>query len=228
MSKRYEDVLKVMGWLSLISMLAALYSIFIYVPTEEVMGVVQRIFYFHLPSAFIAFLAFFMVFISSIFYLWKKDYKWDLLAYSSAEIGVVFCTLVLVTGSIWAKPIWNTWWTWDPRLTTTLVLWFIYVAYLILRNAVGSEWQRARFAAVFGIVGFIDVPIVFMSIRWWRTIHPEVFKPQEVGLEPSMLNTLLLSLLAFTLLYFFLLAQRFALEKMKREVEGIKRNLKIY
>lgn len=206
-------------WLAaLAAMVAALYAIFFYAPTERTMGPVQRIFYIHVPSAGVAFTAFFLVFLASIIFLIKKERKWDLLAYSSAEIGLLYCTLVLITGPLWARPVWGTWWTWDPRLTTTLVLWFIYVAYLMLRNAAGGSGKGARMAAVFGIVGFIDVPIVFMSIRWWRTIHPMVFERTRIGLEPPMLVTLIISLVAFLLFFAVIVRERYRLMLLSDEL----------
>jgi heme exporter protein C len=207
--------------LSLALLVAGLYLVFLYVPTERTMGVVQRIFYFHVPVAWVAFLAFFIVFIASIMYLSKRDDKWDLLAAASAEVGVVFTTLVLITGSIWARPIWGVWWVWEPRLTTALVLWFIYVAYLLVRSYASEESRGARFAAVVGIVGFIDVPIVALAITLWRTQHPGplIF---EGGLAPSMLLTLLVCLAAFTTLYVVLLRLRLSLRRVEREINIIK------
>jgi heme exporter protein C len=205
-----------------LAMVFSLYMIFVYVPTERVMGVVQRIFYVHVPLAWVSFLAFFIVFAASIAYLSKRDRRWDALAASSAEIGIVFCSLVLITGPIWAKKAWNTWWTWDPRLTTTLVLWFIYVAYLMLRSFSADEDRGSRIAAVFGIVGFIDVPIVYTAIHWGRTIHPALFTAQESGLAPPMMATLMVSVLTFTLLYCCLLIQRFSLFRLREEVDRLK------
>lgn len=226
MDKKGDLLINILGWLTLIVVIVALYAVFIYVPTEKEMGIVQRIFYFHVPSAWVAFLAFFIVFVASILYLWRRGRKWDILASSSAEVGVIFCSLVLITGAIWAKPIWNTWWTWEPRLTTATVLWLIYIVYLMLRSFAGEEERGARYAAVLGIVGFIDVPIVFMSIRWWRTIHPVVFKVGSIGLTSSMLKTLLICLIAFTLLYLYLLLQRVSLERMRDEVEILQGKLR--
>lgn len=215
-----------MEWLTFVAMTVALYMVFLYVPNERTMGPVQKIFYFHVPTAWVAFLAFFVVLIGSLMYLSTRSRKWDIVALSSAEIGVVFTTLVLVTGPIWARAAWGAWWTWDPRLTTTLVLWFIYLAYLVIRaSAEGSE-KRARFAAVFGIIGFVDVPIVFMSIRWWRTIHPVVIEATRVGLTRSMLMTLLVSLLAFTLFFFYLMGRRMSLEMARDEVASLKDTLR--
>jgi len=197
---------------------ASLFMVFIYVPTEETMGIVQRIFYFHVPVAWIAFLAFFIVFIGSIMYLWKRQIIWDTIASSSAEIGLVFATLVLITGSIWAKPIWGVWWVWEPRLTTSLVLWFIYAAYLLVRSYASEESRGARFSAVVGIIGFIDVPIVALAITMWRTQHPGpvIFGG---GLATSMLITLLVCLVAFTTLYALLLIQRVSLKKRENEIK---------
>ncbi len=211
--------------ITFLSMLIALYAVFIYAPSERVMGLVQKIWYFHLASAWVTFLAYFVVFIAGILYLSRKERRFDILGYSSAGIGVIFNTLVLVTGSIWAKPIWGTWWTWDSRLSTTLILWLMYVAYLMLRTASGEDSKGARLAAVFGIVAFIDVPIVYMSIRWWRTIHPLVFKSKGTDVDPAMLNTLLISLVAFTLLYLCLLRQRISLEKTKDELRLVKEKI---
>lgn len=220
-----ETWINIIGWLSLAVMLVAIYAVFIYAPRERIMGDVQRIFYFHVPSAWTAFMAFFVTFVASILYLWRSERRFDILAHASAEIGVIFTSLVLLTGPIWAKVAWNTWWTWDPRLTTATILWLIYVSYLMLRSAVEDPARRARFAAVFGIVGFVDVPIVFMAIRWWRTIHPVLFTTEEFKLSPSMLQALLISLLAFTLLYLYLLIQRVRLETMRNRVDDLKTQL---
>ncbi len=184
--------------------LSAIYTIFFYAPTEMVMGIVQKIFYVHLSMAFTAFLSFFIAFICGILYLVKKDIKWDVYGSSSVEIGVVFISLTLFSGVMWARPIWNTWWTWDPRLTTALILWFIYVSYLILRTSVDQEGKRATYCAVLAIVGFVDVPIVFMSARVWRTIHPVVIRSDSIDIEPSMLLTLAITMAAFFSLWFLL------------------------
>ena len=201
--------------------MTSLFLIFIQVPTEATMGAIQRIFYFHVPVAWVSFLAFFVVFLSSIMYLWKRDRKWDIIARSSAELGVIFATLVLITGSIWAKPIWGVWWTWDARLTTALVLWIIYVAYLIVRSYITEEERAARFAAVVGIIGFIDVPIVALAIVLWGTQHPSpvIF---EGGLEPIMLTALLVSLAAITTVYALLLMQRASIRRGELEIKRLK------
>lgn len=209
------------------AVLAALVAIFIYVPTEQTEGAVQRIMYFHVPCAWIAFFAFFVVFLCSILFLWKKEREWDIYAHASAEIGIVFCSLVLITGPIWAKPVWGQWWVWDARLTSTLVLWLIYVAYLMLRAQSEAGSTRARYAAVIGIVGFLDIPLIHFSVLWWRTFHPQpkliTAEGIGTGMDTSMLVTLAISLGAFTLLYFMLMSLRVRIEKMKDEIDRIKK-----
>jgi heme exporter protein C len=202
----------------------SLAAIFLYAPTERMQGNVQRVFYLHLPLAWIAYLAFFVVFATSVLYLWKRAERWDALAHAAAEVGVVFTTLVLLTGSIWARPVWGTWWSWDARLTTTLVLWFIYVGYLMLRSYVPDERQGARYAAVLGILGFLDVPIIHQSVSWWRTLHPEpvVLAPGGPAMPLSMLQTFGLSMLAFTLLFVWLLQLRFRLEQTRQELRALR------
>ena len=170
-------------------MVVDLYLIFMWAPTDAILGHVQRIFYFHVPIAWVAFLAFFVVFVSSIVFLWKRSPWWDALAHSAAEIGVVFATLILITGAIWAKPVWGVWWTWEPRLTTSLILWLVYVGYLMVRAYAPSRSQGATYAAVLGIVGFIDVPIVYFAVEWWRAVHPEsVVGPAGGDGEPGFLD----------------------------------------
>ena len=205
-------------------MLVILYLIFIWVPTERNLGVSQRIFYFHVPIAWVGFLAFFFVLVGSVGYLWKRTPGWDQLAYSAAELGVLFTTLMLVTGVLWAKPVWGVWWTWDPRLTTSLILWLIYVAYLMLRAYSPKGDQGARFAAILGIAGFIDVPLVYLSIVWWRTVHPQALVgPAATGeLDSSMRLLLMVSTLTFTLLFAYLLMDRFSLRKSEEEAEAIR------
>ena len=221
----------VLIWLTGIVFFTAIAAIFIFVPTEKTEGPIQRIMYLHIPSAWLAFFAFFIVFISSILFLWKKEREWDIYAHASAEIGVVFCSLVLITGPIWAKPIWGTWWVWDARLTSTLILWLIYVAYLMLRSQTEAGSMRARYAAVLGIVGFLNIPFIHFSVLWWRTFHPQpkVISAEGLGkgMDTSMLATLGISLCAFTLLYFLLMGQRIRLERLKDEVDRLKRQ-KLY
>ena len=207
--------------LNLVLMIAALYLIFIYVPTERNMGVVQRIFYFHVPLAWVSLLAFLLVFVCSVLYLWKRVIKWDTLAHAAAEVGIVFITLVLITGTVWAKSIWGAWWTWDARLTATLVLWLIYLAYLLIRNYATEQAQGARFAAVLGIVGFIDVPIVVLAVNLWRTQHPPalIF---EGGITSPMLLTIVVSIAAFTVLYILMVIQSAYMKNLETEVKRLK------
>ena len=210
--------------LSGVSMVGALYLVFLYAPTDRNLGISQRIFYFHVSMAWVGFLAFFWVLVGSVGYLWKRSQKMDRLAYSSAEIGVVFTTLMLITGVLWAKPSWGVWWTWDPKLTTSLILWLLYVAYLMLRAYSPRGDQGARFAAVLGIIGFVDVPIIYLSVVWWRTVHPPVVlgPVAEGSLDPSMRMVLMACTVAFTLLFAYLLMDRQALRRSEEEVEAIR------
>ncbi|MBI5652509.1 MAG: cytochrome c biogenesis protein CcsA [Chloroflexi bacterium] len=209
------------GIAALLNIAVALYMALWYAPTEKTMGHAQRIFYFHVPSAWIAFFAFFIVFIASVLFLWRRERKWDALALSAAEIGVIFTTLVLLTGPMWAKVAWGAFWVWDARLTTTLILWMIYVGYLMLRGTADSE-RRSRFSAVLAIVGFLDVPIIYFSVQLWRTQHPELLVTQSGGLMPAMTQTLMTALLSFTLLFVFLLIQRVRLEQARDQVNFIR------
>jgi len=198
-------------------MMVSIWAIFLYAPTDAIEGDPQRIFYFHLPSAIIGMLAFGIVAVAGIVYLWKKDERWDWVARAAAELGAVFLTFALITGSIWGRATWGTWWTWDARLTTTLILWFIYVGYLMLRSYMGRTPASARSGAVLAIIGFIDVPIIYESVNWWRTLHPQAVLPigSAPQLPPEMLLTLVISFVTFTLLFTFLMVQLYQLEKMQ-------------
>lgn len=210
-----------LGLVTAASLVLTLLGALVYAPTELIQGNVQRIFYIHVPMAWLAYLAFFVVFVTSILYLWRRQPIWDVIGRSSAEVGVLFTTLVLVTGSLWARPIWGTWWTWDARLTTTLVLWLMYVAYLMVRSYTDDPARGARYAAVVGIVGFLDVPIVQQSVVWWRTLHPGPTVVQQdgsAGMPPAMLAVLFVSLAAFTLLYLYLVIEKVAVERTKDAV----------
>src|SRR5438477_4318531 len=204
---------RVLGYTSLLLLAVTTFGIFRVAGPISGEGDAGRIIYFHVPMAWVAFLAYFVVFGASIAYLRTGNPRWDHLGRASAEVGLVFTTLVLVTGAIWGYPIWGTWWSWDPKLTTTLILWFMYLAYLMVRSY--AEPPRGpRFAAIVGIVAFVDVPIVYMSSYWWRTLHP----PPAIGplaqSQPSatIVWILLLSLVAFTVLYAFL-------ERIRMEIE---------
>jgi heme exporter protein C len=175
---------------------------------------VQRIFYFHVASAWVGFFAFFVTFLAGIGYLAQGQRRWDILALSSVEIGLTFITMTVVTGALWARPVWGTYWTWEPRLTISAVQLLIYVAYLMLRAAIESPERKARFAAVYGIVAFVTVPLSWFAIRWWRTIHPDILTSGEgMATTLRMVHALLVSLAAFTLLYATLLRQRVRLER---------------
>jgi heme exporter protein C len=209
-------------------MSAAIFMVFVYVPTEAQQGIVQRIFYFHVPCAWLAFAAFAVVAIAGVFYLWLGQQVWDDLAYAAAEVGMLFCTLVLITGSLWAKPIWGTWWTWDSRLTTTLVLWLLYAGYLTLRVMADELPQMRRLAAVVGIVAAADVPIIIISVRLWRTIHPAVIVTRQGGHgleDPRMIATLLVSMAAFTALGTWLLALRFTILRTTTRIANLRREV---
>jgi heme exporter protein C len=198
------------------------FAAFLYAPEDLEQGPPQRIFYIHVPAAWIAFLAFFVVFVASIALLATGKSRYDVLAAASAEVGVVFTTAVLITGPLWARPIWGVWWDWDPRLTSVLVLWLIYLSYLAMRSYLPEPAKRARASAVLGIVGFLDVPVIYFSVRWWRALHPSHVVITRGGprMPPEMLHTLLLGLAAFTLLYLYLLALRTRVGAL-RELEEV-------
>lgn len=187
------------------------------VPADAIQGEVQRLMYVHVPTAWVAMLAFFVVFVMSVLYLIQRDPRWDHVAVSSAELGVLFTALTLVLGSLWGKPTWGVWWTWDPRLTTTAIMLVIYVGYLSVRSFAEDPDTRARWAAVVGIVGFVDVPIVYLSVTWWRSLHQPPSTPRSVA--PEFLGTLGLNLLAFTLVYGYLMVHRYHLARRRAEAE---------
>ena len=201
-----------------VAMLAMLVGAVVVAPREAIEGEVQRLFYIHVPSAIAAYLAFFVVFVASIAVLWRRDLRFDAVARAAAGVGVLFTALTLATGAIWGKPIWGTWWAWDARLTSTLVLLLIYSGYLLARSLADStDVQAARYAAVFAIIGFVDIPIINMSVRWWRTLHPDPIVTRGLGdqaLPTSMLIVLLIGLAAVTLLALWLLALRAETERI--------------
>src|SRR6202163_2281819 len=208
----------ILGILTAILLSYALYQALIGAPTEQTMGDVQRIFYYHVPSAWTAFILFFVNFGASVIYLTKRRLAADIVALVSAEVGVVFCTVVLVTGPIWARPVWGIWWTWDLRLTLTLVLWLIYVSYLVLRSF-SSSGQTPLLAAVLAVFGALDVPLVYFSIWFFRTQHPQPVIGGGGSMDPRMLHTLLISWMAFLCFAFLVCWSRFQMEKMRREVD---------
>lgn len=199
------------GWAALVLMLAALWLVYSVGPDVH-LGYSQKIFYFHVGTAWNAFLAFFVTFVYSVLYLIRRNRRFDNMARAAAEVGLLFTTLVLITGSIWGRSAWNTWWSWEPRLTTTLVLWFIYFVYAMLRGSELSWERKALICAVIGIVGFVDVPIVFVSVTWWQSLHPVVLGPEGGGVSPAMVPPMLTSFLAFTALFFYFWGLRSAIE----------------
>ncbi|HEX8242973.1 MAG TPA: cytochrome c biogenesis protein [Longimicrobium sp.] len=202
----------------------SLWMVFFYVPTEAEMGVVQRIFYVHVPSAWTAFMAFGLVALCSAGYLWLRDPKLDAIAVSAAELGLLFTTLVLITGPLWARIAWGAWWVWEPRLTLTLLLWFIYVGYFMLRGAAENPERGKRFAAILGVVGAIDIPLIHLSVQWWRSQHPKpvVMRPEGAQADPAILQTLFVSLFAFTFLFFSLLLVRYGVERLEQRVHALR------
>lgn len=215
-------------WLALTAaaaILTDLYLIFLWVPMELSMGVVQRIFYFHVPSAFVAFIAFAIGGIASIRYLATRDSKYDDLSVSANEVGFVFAVVNLVTGSLWAKPIWGVYWAWDARLTTMLLLALIYAAYLILRQSVQEPTQRAVVCAVTSIFGMVDIPIVYMANQWWRTQHPAPVLSGEGSIDPNMRFVLYFSTAALLLVFWALVRVRRRIENMRREVDALRREV---
>ncbi len=201
----------------------AILAAFIGAPTEFLMGDVQRIFYFHVPSAWMAFLAYALVFCFGIAYLATRKAVWDRRALAAAEVGTLFCTIVLVTGPMWAKPVWGIWWTWDARLTSTFVLWLIYLSYLLLRSALRHSPKAALLSAVVGILGFLDVPVVYFAIRLWRTQHPKpvILGGSKSGLDPAMFWTLMLCWAALGILFVLLMRRRIKLLEWEARIESL-------
>lgn len=221
MFRIYSRLLMGLAVAAMVLMTAGQYAIWVYAPEEATMGLVQKVFYFHLPLAWWAFVAFFGVCASSVMVLVTKRDHWDVWAGVLAEIGVLFCTLALITGSIWGRAAWNAWWTWDPRLSTTLVMWFVYCGYLVLRAGGVGGTRAARVRAVLGVVAFLDVPLVFLSARLWRSIHPAVFASKGGGLEPEMWTTVWINLLAWGVFCAALALARYQTEALRRRVGGV-------
>jgi heme exporter protein C len=219
-SRQADTPRPIIDWvlvLALLAVAATYVRAIAYTPVEALQGPAQKIFYIHAPSAWVAFLAFAVVAIAGAMYLWLKDLRLDRVAESSAEVGVVFTTAVLLTGPLWGKPVWGTWWTWDARLTLTLFLWFVYVGYLVMRGALENREQRARFSAVLGILGSLLIPFIHLSVYLFRTLHPEpiVLKPSRPSLPGEMLTTLLIAFVSFTLLYLALVRARYRLGALR-------------
>lgn len=216
MKRRINTILPI---LTLLAILAALAAALLFAPTERTMGDVQRIFYFHLACAAAAFVSFTCVLMASIGFIVRRAMVWDNLAAAAAEVGVLFTTLVLVTGPLWARPVWGQWWVWDPRLTTTLILWFLYAGYLVLRQAIPG-YRGAMAAAVFAVLAYVDVPVVYFSVSLWRGMHPQVLHGSG-GLDPAMVPSLLISIAAFWLLSGVMIRERFNLANTVDRVDRL-------
>lgn len=205
------------GWIPAASLVALVLTGLLVVPADASQGDVQRLMYVHVPSAWIAYLAFFVTFASGLAYLWRRQLRFDRLAAASAEVGLMFTGLAIISGSIWGKATWGKWWDWDPRLTTTAILFAVYAAYLLLRQSVGERRLRARIGAAFGAIAFLNVPVVHFSVLWWRSLHqpPTVLRPGDPTINHVLLAQLVGSVLAFTLAYLWLLARRVDLERLR-------------
>lgn len=212
----------IVGALSCVGMMISLWMIFFYAPTDEVQGQPQRIFYVHVPMAWVGMLSFVVLAVASVVCLWKKDERWDWLARASAEVGAVFLTLALILGSIWGKTTWGTWWDWDPKLTAVLILWFMYIGYIMLRSYMGRTPASARSGAVLAIIGLIDVPIIYEATNWWRTLHPSAQVGVPGALPASVTLTLMVALVTFTLLYSCMMVQLYQLEKLQTVAQRLR------
>ena len=215
---------RVLGLLAALGLLTGLYTGFLYAPPDAVQGEVQRIMYLHVPLILVSYLAFFIVFVASILYLWRRRDWADAIGHSSAEIGVLFTALAIAAGSIWGRPTWGTWWTWDAQLTTTSILLLIFIGYLMLRALVDDYSRGAVFGAVLAIIGFLDIPIIHMSVVCWRTLHqpPSILRPGPSTVAPDMQVALYINLAAFVLLYGYFLAKRLRLEEARWELSRLR------
>lgn len=215
----------ILGAATLVFIIAGLYWGLVKAPPDAYQGDSQRIMYLHIPSILIAYLSFFLVFVGSCLYLWKREKRDDNLAHAAAEIGVLFTALTIIEGSIWGRPTWGVWWTWDARLTLTAILLLIFIGYLMLRALVEDESRAASSAAILGIIGFLDIPLIHMSVYWWRTLHqpPSILRPDKVpweNIHPELLTALAINFVAFVLLYFYMLSLRLRLGEMHEEIKA--------
>lgn len=208
---------RILGWLALLAVVGGQGVAFLISRPDRDMGHLQKIMYVHVPAAWCAMVAFLVVFVASVLYLWRRDERHDLLAAAAVEAGVVMTGLTLLLGMIWAKPTWGVWWTWDPRLTTTAILFVIYAGYLALRSFTDDAERRARWSAAVGILGFLNVPIVYFSVRWWRTIHQVQSSPATV--DPAYVLGLRLNAVAFLVLFVYFVARRYESSKLERAAE---------
>ncbi len=216
-----QTVSRALGWLAAIALAGGLVMAFAVAPREITQGNVQRIMYLHVPTVLVAYLAFAVVLVASIAYLWRRDPAADRLAHASAEVGVLFTGLTICAGAIWGKPTWGTWWTWDARLTSVAILFVMYLGYLLLRGMIEERERAARYAAVLGIVAALDIPLVHFSVYWWRTLHqpPSLLKPGPATMSQGILAALLVNIVAFALLYVYFVAKRTAV--LRREEEAL-------
>ncbi|MGH7828929.1 MAG: cytochrome c biogenesis protein CcsA [Candidatus Binatia bacterium] len=215
----------VLGVLALVFVLAGAYFALVVAPPDAYQGEVYRIIYLHIPSIVAAYLSFFIMFVGScLFLFWKREKRDDILAYSAAEIGVLFTGLVIVEGMIWGKPTWGVWWTWDARLTLTAILFLIFVGYLMMRSLIDDENRSAVYGAVLGVIGFLDIPLIHMSVYWWRTLHqpPSILRPDKVTIDWSMRWVVLFNMIAFIILSLYLLSQRIRLAETEEEIKRLK------
>ncbi len=221
-------LLQILNFVSLALLLAATWMVFVYAPREAVMGDVQRVFYFHVAAGWIGMVAFIAVAVAGIIYLIRPDKKWDIFSVAAVELGLVYSFVNITAGSIWARPVWNTWWTWDPRLATASVMELTFLAYLMLRQSFEDPEKRARFGAIYSILGSLTVPLTYMSIRIWRTIHPVVIGSGDPGAKGEfamtrpMVFTLMFSLLAFTVFGVTLLWHRIRLGWLNERIEQLR------
>ena len=215
----------ILGAATLVFIIAGLYWGLVKAPPDAYQGDSQRIMYLHIPSILTAYLSFFLVFVGSCLYLWKREKRDDNLAHAAAEIGVLFTALTIIEGSIWGRPTWGVWWTWDARLTLTAILLLIFIGYLMLRALVEDESRAASSAAILGIIGFLDIPLIHMSVYWWRTLHqpPSILRPDKLpweNIHPELLTALAINFVAFVLLYFYMLSLRLRLGEMHEEIKA--------
>jgi heme exporter protein C len=213
-------MMRALGWVAALGLLGGLGAAFGYAPREVAQGNVQRIMYLHVPAVLTAYLAFGLVLLGSVAYLFSRRAGWDRLAAAAAELGVLFTGLTIVSGSIWGKPTWGTWWTWDARLTSTAVLFLVYVGYLLLRAMVEEPWQRARYAAVVGIVGAVNIPIVHFSVKWWRALHQPstILGPEPSPIAGAIALALFVNWVAFTLLFAYFLSRRMEIARLEEDL----------
>ncbi len=218
---RNHRFLILFAWFVSLLVIVDLYLALIWSPPEKTMGNLIRIMYFHVSSVWIAYVAFGVTLVLGIVCLIRPSLRLDKLAACSAEIGILYTTLTLVTGMLWAKPVWNTWWTWDPRLTTTLMLWLLYVAYFLLRALLTDDFRRIRVTSIWSLIAFADIPVIHFAVEWWKSIHPQVIDETGVFMPSSMLFTLLFSFFTFLCLYILLLILRYEQSRMQTRIREL-------